>query len=67
MTVQEFTQLPEIIPEKGKVGDCFLTPKLVEQKTGKKAGEEVSYYQIIRVSSNGNIEYITKYDVLIDR
>ena len=34
---------------KGKVGDCFLTEKLVEQKLGKKAGDEVCFYNEILV------------------
>lgn len=65
MTVFEFTALPTELPISGKIGDCFLTEKLAEQKMTKKAGQEVTYYQIVKATKN-SFEYTMKFTILTD-
>jgi len=47
-----------------KEGDTFLTGKnMIGQTEVKRSGQEISYYEVIRVEGN-NTEYVVKYDIL---
>ncbi len=65
MTVFEFTTLPTELPVNGKIGDCFLTEKLADQKMNKKPGDEVTYYEIIKATKN-SFEYAMKFAKLTE-
>jgi hypothetical protein len=64
MNYSELQNIPETYPEQGKIGDIFLLGNLASQKDDKKKGDTISYYKIISVKENGNIEYTTMFDVL---
>ena len=64
MNDKMFMSLPEDIPTTGMIGDMFLTKTLARQKTEKKKGDSISYYGIISVRENGNIEYMMYDDIL---
>lgn len=51
-----------------KKGDMFLYGKNMKtQKENKKMGDMVSYYVVIDVKKNGNIEYILKNSILEEK
>ena len=64
MNYNQFQNIPEKYPEKGKIGDMFLTGSLIEQKHQKKKGDYICYYKILSINEKGNIEYSIAYDVL---
>jgi hypothetical protein len=66
MNFNEFQNIPEQFPEQGRVGNKFLLGSLIEQKNQKKKGDTISYYEVIQVNYNGNIEYTTMFDVFED-
>lgn len=48
-----------------KVGDKFLFgTKMVSQKEEKTVGDPISYYEVIAISSQGNVEYKVVFDKL---
>lgn len=48
-----------------KVGDKFLFgTKMVAQKEEKQIGEMITYYEVIGISSQGNVEYSPRYERL---
>lgn len=70
MDIMEFYQLPVVtrIEEAYgfKVGTKFLFgAKMSEQVETSQLGREVSYYEIINVKPNGNIEYKTCFARLV--
>lgn len=50
-----------------EVGDRFLYgQRLISQKTNKKVGDPISYFEVIMVSEDGKrIEYAPIFDTLI--
>ena len=70
MRHSEFHRLRTFEDEKDmkdlKVGDCFLYgQRVIAQKTNKKIGDPISYYQVIGVTETGGIEYTPIFDNLI--
>jgi hypothetical protein len=66
MKFYEFQSIQDDYPEKAKVGDRFLTGSLIEQRQQKRKGDMITYYEIISINQNGNIEYMTMFDTLED-
>jgi hypothetical protein len=48
------------------VGDKFLYgPRMIDQLETKKKGDEITYYQVIKISGAGkNVEYVPRYEIL---
>jgi hypothetical protein len=61
MDINQFKRMRQIekMDMRGlKVGDKFLHgTKMLSQPEDKKNGDAVSYYQVIAISSQGNVEY----------
>lgn len=48
-----------------KVGDKFLTGKsVVNQQDSKKDGDEISWFEVVYVAPDGNVEYVPRYGKL---
>jgi hypothetical protein len=63
MDLQKYDNLLSI--SNPKVGDKFLTGNsMVSQIERKNIGDEVSWYEIISVRENGDIEYTLRYGKL---
>ena len=65
MYISEWERLPEF-PKKIKVGEKFLSKKLLEQKETKVAGMWISYYKIIEVVNieKKQYQYTAAYELL---
>jgi len=64
MKIFDFLQMQEDFPLNGKIDDVFLTKELAKQKLEKGKDDTITYYKIINVSKNGNIEYVMNFDTL---
>ena len=47
-------------------GDKFLYgPRMIDQLETKKKGDEITYYQVLKISGAGkNVEYVPRYEIL---
>ncbi len=66
MKVAQFQNLPEAAPSPttAVTGECFLQgERMIEQKTTKRVGDDITYYVVSDKTSNG---YLTtaRYDYL---
>lgn len=65
----EFLMLPKLDKEddftdKLKIGDKFLFGnRMIEQTENKQIGEEITYYQVIRIKGK-NCEYMPRFEIL---
>lgn len=69
MKARLFAELPQfdILMDDGrlKVGDKFLYGQSMKRQVDeKKVGDMISYYKVIKVKPNGNVEYIPVYEKL---
>lgn len=70
MNILEFQQLQEVecltSLVNPKIGDKFLTGnQMISQKDNKGVGQDVSWYEVIRVNDTGIISYKPCYGRLI--
>lgn len=69
MKCREFIDLPELndmsTPNRLRVGLKFLTgTTVIGQKEEKKAGDLVTYYQVVSSDDRGNVSYKPVYEKL---
>jgi hypothetical protein len=67
MTTYEFATLPEE-PENIEIGEKFMSPKAGERREEFQIGQQITYYQIIKVINKEmkHYEYQPIYDVLTE-
>ena len=48
-----------------KVGDKFLTGNsMINQAEKKSIGDQISWYEVIGINDNGNVQYAPRYGVM---
>lgn len=67
MKKSEFKKLPEDGPKQMKLGEKFLEGQaMVGQKDKKKPGNQITYFEIIKIYSDTHYEYGQKFDILME-
>jgi len=71
MKNRQFIMLPKLNDESDfgrtmNIGDKFLYgPRMIDQLETKKKGDEITYYQVLKISGAGkNVEYVPRYEIL---
>ena len=65
MKKNEFKKLSEAGPKKVEIGEKFLEGRaMVGQKDKKGPGDQITYYEIIKVHSDTHYEYTHRFEIL---
>lgn len=65
MKKSEFIRLPEDGPKEMKLFEKFLEGHaMIGQKDKKKPGNQITYYEVIKIYNDTHYEYTHKFDIL---